>query len=84
MNVATVSHGFDQGGSCSRLLSSLRALYALNISIATSTDRLRVLALVRPVVSDSRVITDGCKATLAALHSAAYDIRSSVDMKHGK
>jgi hypothetical protein len=34
--------------TCSRLLSSLSALYALNISIATSTDRLRVLALVRP------------------------------------
>jgi hypothetical protein len=48
MHVASSSQGLDQGGSCSRLLSSLSALKALNISIATSTDRDSVLALVRP------------------------------------
>jgi len=46
--VASSSQGLLQGGSCSRELSSLRALKALNISIATNTDRDNVLALVRP------------------------------------
>lgn len=48
MQVATSSQGLLQGGSCSRELSSLSALKALNISMATSTDRDSVLALVRP------------------------------------
>jgi hypothetical protein len=53
MHVATSSHGLLQGGSCSRLLSSLKALKALNISMATSTDSDSVLAFRRPAERQS-------------------------------
>jgi hypothetical protein len=59
MHVASSSQGLDQGGSCSRLLSSLSALKALNISMATSTDSDSVDALVRPGCDEKRVMGRG-------------------------
>jgi hypothetical protein len=46
--VATASQGLAQGGISSRLWSSLKALKALNISIATSTESDSVLAFALP------------------------------------
>ena len=48
--MARMSHGFTQGGICNKLPSSETALRAFSISIVTSTDKLRVMALALPMV----------------------------------
>ena len=48
-DMARSSHGFAHGGIVRRLPSSERALRELNISMATKTDRERVIAFILPV-----------------------------------
>lgn len=50
MAIARSSHGLTQGGMVTKLAFSERAFKELNISMATSTDKERVVALTLPVV----------------------------------
>ena len=52
--IARSNQGFTHGGITKRELSSERAFKALSISITTSTERLRVLALTLPFVKYSQ------------------------------
>lgn len=47
-DIARRSHGLTQGGIVSRLVSSDKAFNELNISIATKTERERVVAFTLP------------------------------------
>lgn len=49
IDMASRSHGLTQGGMLTRLTSSDRALRELNISMATKTERDRVIAFTLPV-----------------------------------
>jgi hypothetical protein len=51
--MATINHGFIQGGITNNELSSDKAFKALNISITTNTDKLKVLAFILPFVKYS-------------------------------
>lgn len=48
MDMAKSSHGFTHGGIDNKLESSERAFRELNISMATKTERERVVALTFP------------------------------------